>query len=236
VERDRCWDIYGEVMRQARERGISFAVGGGIAVATYVPSRIVTKDVDLYVKPSDRDEMIGIVSGMGLRDYFEKSPYQRHWIHRRYCDDTIVDIMWGMPNHRAVVDDGWLENGREVEMCGERFRVLPPEELIWAKIYVLQRDRTDWPDILNIMYAAMPELDWDRLIERAGTDAPLLEALLSIFRWLSPSRAAMVPKWVERKLKTAARGPGSGIPHDDLLDTRPWFLPRVERELEKEAC
>src|SRR5439155_12596162 len=147
--RDRCWDIYGEVMRKARDRGIPFAVGGGIAVATYVPSRIATKDVDVYVKPSDRDEMIEIVREMGLRDYYEKCPYQRHWIHRRYADDgTIVDIMWGMPNHRANVDDEWLERGREVEMCGERFRVLPTEELIWAKLYVLHPDRSDWRDVM----------------------------------------------------------------------------------------
>lgn len=223
-------------MRQARDRGIRFAVGGGIAVATYVPTRMATKDVDLYVKPSDRDAMIEIVLGMGLRDYFEKCPYQRHWIHRRYEGDTVVDVMWGMPNHRAVVDDDWLELGREVEMCGERFRVLPPEELIWAKLYVLQRERTDWPDILNIMYATAHELDWGRLIDRVGSDAPLIEALLSIYRWISPSRAALIPKWVERKLKQAARTAGSGIAHDDLLDTRPWFLPRVLQEREKKAC
>jgi hypothetical protein len=222
------------VLRQTRERGIPFAIGGGLAVALYVPQRQSTKDIDIYVKPSDREEMIEIVTGCGLKDYYEKLPYDRHWIYRSYKGESIVDVMWGMPNRRAVVDDEWLARGPEIEVHGERVRALPPEELIWAKLYVLQRDRSDWPDILNIVYATGPSLDWDHLIRRVGADAPLLEAILTIFAWLCPDRAARIPAAVRRKLKEAARGPGVGIPRDSLLDTRPWFLPRLEEE--RKAC
>jgi hypothetical protein len=97
-------------------------------------------------------------------------------------------------------------------------------------LYVLQRDRSDWPDILNILYATGPSLDWDRLIRRVGSDAPLLEAILTILVWLCPARAVRIPAAVRRRLREAARAPRVGIPHDDLLDTRPWFLPRLEEE------
>ena len=232
---DRAWDIYFDVMAKARERGISLAVGGGIAVSSYVPQRASTKDIDLYVKPSDRDRMIEILSECGLRDYYDEHPYDRNWIYRAHDGDgTIVDIMWAMPNQRAQVDDEWLRRGPEIDVHGRTIRVLPPEELIWAKLYILQRDRCDWPDVLNVLYATAPQLDWEHLIERVGGDAPLLEAILAIFQWLCPGRAAQLPPEVRRRLKTARRGRRSAIPRDQLLDTRPWFLPRLEEE--PEAC
>jgi hypothetical protein len=216
------------------EREIPFAIGGGLAVALYVPQRQSTKDIDIYIKPSDREELIEIVRDCGLRDYYEKLPYDRHWIYRSYKDDSIVDVMWSMPNRRAVVDDEWLTRGPEMDVQGERVRALPAEELIWAKLYVLQRDRSDWPDILNILYATAPTLDWDHLIARVDGDAPLLEALLSIFGWLCPARGAQIPAAVRKKLRDAARLRQGGIAHDELLDTRPWFLPRLKEE--RRAC
>jgi hypothetical protein len=115
-------DIYARVLRQTRERGIPFAIGGGIAVALYVPQRQSTKDIDIYIKPSGREAMIEIVTGCGLRDYFEKLPYDRHWIYRSYKAESIVDVMWGMPNRRAVVDDEWLTRGPEIDVHGQRVR------------------------------------------------------------------------------------------------------------------
>lgn len=235
VQRDENTpDIYAEVLRQTREHGIAFAIGGGFAVSVYVPQRQRTKDVDIYVKPPDREEMVHILTDLGLKDYYEKLPYDRHWIYRAYSGDSIVDVMWSMPNRRAVVDDLWLTRGPEIEISGERVRALPPEELIWAKLYVLQRDRSNWPDILNILYATASTLDWNHLIARVDGDAALLQALLSIFKWLCPSRAAQIPAAVHKRLREAARHSASAIPHDDLLDTRPWFLPRLEEE--RKAC
>ncbi len=234
VRRGDTSHIYAEVLRQTRRKGIPCAIGGGIAVGLYVPQRQSTKDIDIYVKPSDCDEMIALVTARGLKDYYAKLPYDRHWIYRSYKGDCIVDVMWGMPNRRAVVDDEWLTRGPEIEIHGERVRALPPEEVIWAKLYVLQRDRSDWPDILNILYATGPSLDWNHLIARVGADAALLEAVLSIFAWLCPARAAQIPAAVRRKIKMAARQPQGGVARDNLLDTRPWFLPRLEEE--RQAC
>ena len=212
-----------------------FAIGGGIAVGVYVPYRMSTKDVDIYVKPSDRQTMIGILSACDLKDYYEIHPYERHRIYRAYDGaGTIVDVMWGMPNRRAMVDDGWLTHGPEIDLYGVRVRVLPPEELIWAKLYVLQRDRSDWPDILNVLYSTTSSLDWDRLIDHVGDDAPLLDALIAVFRWICPGKAALIPLRIRKRLAGAHRKAVCGIARDELLDSRPWFLPRVEET--EQAC
>ena len=50
---------------------------------------------------------------------YEKLPYDRHWIYRGYKGESIVDVMWGMPNRRAVVDDEWLTRGPEIEVHGD---------------------------------------------------------------------------------------------------------------------
>src|SRR5581483_4784667 len=48
----------------------------------------------------------------------------------------------------------------EVEAGGERFRLLPPEELLWSKLYVLQHERCDWPDILNLLQEMGSGMNW----------------------------------------------------------------------------
>jgi hypothetical protein len=223
------WPIYKCVMGKARESGIPFAIGGGMAVASYTIHRQSTKDIDLYVQPHDRDRMIELVHECGLKDYYEVQPYDRKWIYRSYSgDDAIVDVMWAMPNQRAQVDAEWLRRARELEVFGETVRILPPEELIWAKLYVLQRDRCDWPDIINLIHATADELDWDHLVRRVGDDAPLLGAVLTVFRWLCPERAGHLPGRIWHRLAESVKKNGTPIPRHDLLDTRPWFVPAIE--------
>lgn len=233
---DEQWSVYLSVIREARARGIEHAIGGGLAVATYTTHRQQTKDIDLYILPENREAMIDVVTRCGLADLYDRDPYDRKWIYRSYRDDTIVDIMWSMPNQRAQVDQVWLSRARDKDFFGERIRVLPPEELIWAKLYVLQRDRCDWPDILNIIYATSDQMDWDHLLNRVGEDVPLLDALLTIFRWLCPERAIQLPSRGWEKVH-AHNGNGAGRPaaRASLLDTRPWFLPAIEEAQQQEA-
>ncbi len=225
------WLIYKEVMRQARRRNLRFAVGGGLAAMTYAGQWRNTKDIDLYVLPQDAERMIRVVRDLGLADYYEVEPYDRKWISRSYRDDTIVDIMWAMANQRTQVDERWLE-GPQVEAGGERFRLLAPEEEIWSKLYVLQRDRCDWMDTLNLIYGVGTELDWRHLIARAGEDLPLLRGVLSIFAWVAPDRARELPAWLWPELGMSAPGPGGGLEltmqRARLLDSRPWFTPVLE--------
>lgn len=220
-------ELYSEVIRDAYRRGIEFAIGGGHAVASYILYRQSTKDLDFYVVPEDRNRMIEVLDECGLKDYYDVHEYDRKWIYRSHSNDFIVDVIWSMPNQRAQVDREWLRRGPEIELFGQRVRLLAPEELIWAKLYVLQRDRSDWPDILNLIYATAPRLDWDHLLSRIGDDAPLLGAVLTIFRWLCPDGARELPAGLCERLCGHITRP-RGIPREDLLDTRPWFVPALE--------
>jgi hypothetical protein len=225
------WDVYRCALDRANAQGLQYALGGGLAVGLYTGRPRNTKDLDIYIRPGDAKRVIAMMTECGLSDYFDTKPYDRTWIYRGYRDDTIVDAIWAMANKRAFVDDTWLTTGPMIQIFDRQIRVMPIEELIWSKLYVLQRDRCDWPDVLNLINSAGPHLNWPHLLERVAEDLPLLKSVLSIFAWVSPQRAASIPRrvWHATGLSKpeAARDPEGRPPRPDLLDTRPWFFDEV---------
>ena len=218
--------VYTDVMRAACGHHVPFAIGGSQAMSLYVGRLRRSKDLDIYVKPEDGEELIAMLTAMGFTDYFDTKPYDRRWIYRAVKGESIVDVIWSMANQRTRVDDAWLTRGMQVDIEGCRLRLIPLEEMLWSKLYVLQRDRCDWPDILNLLDATHQHLNWRHLIDRLEEDKPLLGALLHIYAWLRPDGARRVPAWVWLEL-TPTLGPvdAEQVRHRaELLDTRPWFL------------
>ena len=225
------WSLYRDIMSEATRRQIPFAIGGGLTAMAYAGQLRDTKDIDIYIQPQHREAMIQVVSDIGLVDYYERVPYDRNWIFRAFRGDLIVDIMWAMANQRAQVDMQWL-SGPSVSVHGLAFRLLRPEETLWSKLYVLQRDRCDWPDVLNMLYSIGTELDWAHLLNRTAEDTPLLAALVRVFRWICPDRCNDFPPAIFDQLNLAESAPG-GTDFQNrakLLDGRPWFTPTLDEE------
>ena len=225
------WAIYRRVLTMAQDRRIPFAVGGGTATMVYTGRPRQSKDIDLFLAPDHRDEMIQVTRDCGLGDLYDEQPYDRNWIYRAHDGAAIVDVIWSMANYRSQVDATWLENGPEIELDGMRLHLVPAEETLWCKLYILQRDRCDWPDALNIVKTVGPELDWDRVMSRLEGDTPLLSGLLSVFAWLCPDRAQDLPRslWRQLNLEYPRHAAGeSRRARLNLLDSRPWFGPLVD--------
>jgi len=234
---DAEWPPNRAALESVRAHGLRFALGGGLAFSAYSGRWRNTKDTDLFVLPEDRERARLALEEAGFTDYYAQEAYDRTWIYRGFRDGVIIDIIWTMPSHRMVVDETWLTCGQEVTLNGIVLRLLPPEALIWAKLYVLQHDRTDWPDLLNILYAQAPKLDWARVLRQLGEDALLLGGLLNVFRWLCPGQAQTVPDWVWESVGLCPTPPAASNAPDGarnhLLDTRDWFGPSLGR---KERC
>lgn len=228
---DQEWAIYQRAIAGARERGLRFALGGAFALATYTGHWRNTKDLDFYILPRDRDAMVDLLTYLGLSDYYDQQPYDRGWIYRAHQGDVIIDAIWSMANYRVEVDEAWLSGDPEMIIRGEYLRILPPEELLWSKLYVLQRDRCDWTDTLNLIYSVGPALDWRHLLNRLAEDAPLLSGVLSIFTWLCPGRAQLLPLWLWEQLHLPGPSTERAVDIDrsrvNLLDSRPWFFPLI---------
>jgi len=221
------WGVYRLAIHEARARNVRFAFGGAFATAFYTGQLRNTKDFDFYVLPADVAPMKQALASAGLQDYHMQLPYDRSWIYRASRGDIIVDAIWAMANHRAVVDERWVTQGAEVSIRGEPLRVLPVEELIWSKLYVLQRERCDWGDVLNVLDAQAKAVDWNHLLMRLEDDTPLLAGALAVFSWLAPDRAPSIPDnvWSRLGLNPAADAHGANLSRvrADLLDSRPWF-------------
>jgi hypothetical protein len=223
---DPAWSIYERVIDEALAARVPFALGGAIGLATYTNAWRNTKDLDLFVLPRHRRRMIDIVTKAGLTDYYEKLPYDRRWIYRAHTGGIIVDTIWAMANRRAQVDQWWL-SGPSVEIRGRRVKVVSAEAMLWDKLYIMQRERCDWPDIMNLLYAQGEHLEWESILKRCGNDKPLLAGALCMFRWLSPGPAARLPEWLWHRLElTLPLGESVQAVehrHAAFLDTRPWY-------------
>jgi hypothetical protein len=225
------WSVYRCVLEHLRDEGVSIALGGGLAIGVYTGQPRNTKDLDIYILPSDRERVVGTMSECGLRDYFEKKEYDRAWIYRGNQDDVIIDAIWAMANKRAQVDNDWLQRGPVIRMFDESVHVIPPEELIWSKLYVVQRDRCDWPDIMNLLHSVGRDLDWRHMVDRVAEDKPLLRAVMSMFSWVSPETARTLPahiwKMFDLPAPVAQRDPEGRPSRSALLDSRPWFFDQI---------
>jgi hypothetical protein len=221
--------VYNNVVHQVTARGIPFAIGGSLGMAVYAGLLRPSKDLDIYVTPENKDKMIQVMTDVGLRDYYDKLPYDRGWIYRSTTDDVIVDTIWQMANRRAAVDENWLTRGPEITVDDQTVRLIPIEEMIWSKLYVLQRERSDWPDILNLIDRRTSEIDWRYLLSRVGEDAPLLGAILTTYAWLSPENALNLPGWIWAGVRPNSRPVACGT-RSALLDSRPWLVSTIKGE------
>lgn len=228
---DEQWQFYKEVIHAVRDCGEPFALGGGFAWAAFAGIYRHGKDIDFFILPESREKLIAAVSDIGLTDYFDKEPYDRKWIYRGTRDGWIADLIWDMANYRANFDPDWVTLGPEVLIRGERVRILPIEELIWNKLYILQRPRCDWTDVLNLIYLNVEQIDWGRMIKKVAPDAKLLGGVMNVFLWMCPGRAKLVPSYVWEMVGLIApviEDEPLYIKHRvDLLDSRPWFIPAL---------
>jgi hypothetical protein len=220
---------YLSILREASESGIPLAVGGSMAVSSYSGILRPVKDLDLYVTPEEKDHLIAPLKQQGFKDYFDRVPYDREWIYRAVLDDPIVDVIWQMANRRAAVDHLWLSRGPVVQFETVSIRLLPVEEMVWNRLYVLQRDRCDWPDVFNLLDIAWDRIDWLYLKNRLQEDLPLLCALLNVYTWLRPEMISHVPAWALEPEKEAPTNAGEGVVQTRarLLDSRPWLVSRA---------
>jgi len=107
-----------------------------------------------------------------------------------------VDLVFSSGNGTCAVDDGWFENAVETQVLGMPVKIVPCEELLWQKAFIMERERFDGADIVHMLRARGSELDWDRIIGRFGTYWPLLYTYLVFFHFVYPSEIQSIPATV----------------------------------------
>jgi hypothetical protein len=99
-----------------------------------------------------------------------------------------------------VVDDGWFEHATSGGILGVSVKIAPPEETVWSKAFVMERERFDGADVVHLILAHGERLDWSRLMARFGRHWRVLFAHLVLFGFIYPSERSRVPAWVMEQL------------------------------------
>jgi hypothetical protein len=92
-----------------------------------------------------------------------------------------------------VVDDHWFEHATRSRVLGVETMLIPAEEMIWSKAFIMERERFDGADVNHLLRAVGPKLNWDHVLSRFERYWEVLLAQLMLFRFAYPSDRDVVP-------------------------------------------
>jgi hypothetical protein len=222
--------FYRGAMDRLARAGIPVLVGGAFGLERYAGISRGTKDLDLFVAPLDFDRTLDTLRDAG----FHATVAYPHWLGKAYRGDDFIDIIFSSGNGVATVDDGWFVHAVDDEVLGLPARICPPEETIWSKAFIMERERYDGADIAHILRACADRLDWHRLLRRFGRHWRVLLSHLVLFGFIYPGERRRIPDRVLRALlhrlerEQAAEPPGERVCEGTVL-SREQYLTDIDR-------
>lgn len=221
-----CAAFYCDAIAVLQSSRIDFLVGGAYALAIYTGITRHTKDLDIFIRAADVDRAL---SGFEQRGYRAEKTFP-HWLAKIFQNDNFTDLIYAAGNGLAEVDDSWFENAREGEFLGQRVKILAPEELIWMKAFIQERERYDGADVAHLIQSCGDSLDWRRLRQRFAQDWRVLFSHLILFGYIYPSEWHRVPAGLMREMQqrlTNESFSSERVCRGTLL-SRAQYLPDVE--------
>jgi hypothetical protein len=223
--------FYGAALARLHEARVPFMVGGGYALRFFTGIERWTKDLDLFVRPSDAATVLEVLAPIGT----QAEMLFPHWLGKVYGPDAFIDIVFSSGNAVAVVDDDWFRYGPKGSMLGISVRYCPAEETIWSKAFVAERERYDGADIAHLIRLCGDTLDWARLLQRFGEHWRVLLSHLVLYGYIFPAERDRVPAWVLTELgqrlsaDLATEAPTTRLCRGTLL-SREQYLPDITQD------
>jgi hypothetical protein len=205
----RCAPFYRDVLERLTAEGVPFLVGGAYALAHYTGIVRDTKDLDLFVLPGDEARVLAVLAAAGYATELTDPV----WLAKARCGQDFVDVVFSSGNGVARVDADWLLHAVPGDVLGVAVGICPPEETIWSKAFIMERERFDGADVAHLVRSCGRALDWRRLLERFGDHWLVLTSHLALFDFVYPDDGDAVPAWVRRDLAARwERTPGDDPP------------------------
>jgi hypothetical protein len=204
--------FYRRTLHVLSDAGVPFLVGGSHAFLHYTGIVRNTKDFDLFLRREDVERAMEALRAAGYRTELTFP----HWLGKAWQHDDFVDLVFSSGNGICAVDDGWFEHAVETQVLNMPVKIVPCEELLWQKSFVMERERFDGADINHILRVRGQQLDWERLLARYDTNWPLLYGYLLFFGFVYPSDLDAIPAAVLDEL-AARHAAERAAPADDRV-------------------
>jgi hypothetical protein len=228
--------FYRHVLQLLARADVPVLVGGAYALCAYTGIARRTKDLDLFLLRSDYDRAAQVLAAAGYPTEL-KFP---HWLGKARADPWFVDLIFDSGNGLTRVDDAWFDHAVDAEVLGLRARIVPVEEMIWSKAFLMERERYDGADVAHLLRACAKRLDWRRLTTRMEPHWRVLLSHLVLFGFIYPAERTHVPQWVMDALlerlrhETDAPAPNVAVCQGTLL-SREQYLHDVNDEGYRDA-
>lgn len=188
--------FYARVMQTLRAADVGFLVGGTYAFTPYTGIARSSKDFDIFVRSQDITRAIAVLSRAGLRTDMTYA----HWLAKVFYRRYFVDVIFNSGNGMTPVDEQWFTHAPSAIVLGVPVQLVPAEEMLWSKAFVMERERYDGADVIHILRSRAERLDWDRLLDRFGDRWRVLLLNLILFGFVYPAERARIPARVMKIL------------------------------------
>jgi hypothetical protein len=177
---------------------IPFLLGGAYAYVCYTKVYRETKDLDIFVKEDDCERTLKLFQKEG---YCTELTY--HWLAKAYKGKWFIDIIFSSANGICKVTDEWFEHAvvDSDNAFGLKLQLMPVEEMIWSKAFIMEKERFDGGDINHLIRSHGVTLDWNRLLNLFGPHWRVLLSHLILFGFVYPDEhCRCVPSWLIEEL------------------------------------
>lgn len=196
--------FYGRALDALDAAGVRYLIGGGFAFTHHTGIQRPTKDLDIVVRPGESRYALDTLEAAGNRVEW---PWP-HFLARVLSDgDHFIDILYNSGNGLTEVDDEWFEHAVCADLLERSVLLIPPEELLWSKCFVQERDRFDGADVAHLILHCGERFDWERLLRRSvGHDGVLLAHLI-LYNYIYPTEPRVPPRIIDELNRRVAQQP-----------------------------
>jgi hypothetical protein len=221
-------EVYRKALEAVNGADVPYVVAGAYAIYEHTGIYRKTKDLDLLFQP---EAVVAAAAALRAAGFVTRLEVD-HWLAKATMGEHFVDLIFGMGNGVARIDEQWITNSRAGILAAAPVRIAPPEELIWHRLFINERHRHDMSDIVHLILCLGDTLDWRRLVDRVGPHWPLLLSQCLMFNYVYPGYRANVPAWVMSELLRRARSQASLDPEGGSDFTRGPLISRFSFEID----
>src|SRR3954464_10743702 len=169
--------------------GVPSLIGGAYMVEVCGGVARSTKDFDLYIPPHHVKAALRALAHAGYKTELTFP----HWLAKATYEGDMLDLIFRAGNGLCEVDDSWFERADDAELLGVPVKHCAPEEMIWMKAFIMERERFDGADVAHLIESCADWIDWKHLLRRFGPDWRLLLGHLILFGYIFPGEKHRVP-------------------------------------------